>query len=302
MKPDTSQPKIVFCFFGINRSLKYTGRSICQNVFSTAPQHAHVRKAAHFFDIKRIDNPRSGEFTEIDNDLGCVRFDKLIYSKPHGIEENSIFKRLIAYGDAWGDNGKSLNNLVHQLVSLKTVTNLALEDDPDIVVFLRPDLNYHDSLTGALKSAIKIASRGECALMLPDWQRWGGENDRFSIAIGKEAILGYGHRLDISEKYCVERSAPLHSERLVAFATKSLRIIRLNSRASRVRAGGEQFLEDFSLNSEFVIQRRLLARHSMPKLILSVAWQANKLSHRVIYGDRCAGISIPPGGSQMPKR
>ena len=229
--------KIAVCFFGITRSLTFTIQNIVENVIAPAKELGEVEIFCHFFDQKKIDNPRSGEsFALNTKEYELLNADDLLLEKPDAFLLTSKFKEVLTYGDAFGDGHVSTRNLFHQLWSLKCVTNRALAWNPDIAIFLRPDLCYHDSFTDTLKKALQAK---EPCLYLPNWQHWGGKNDRFSVAVGKSAIKSYGQRYDSILDYCSENNSPIQSERLLKHTLKSVECNLISLRASRVRVNGE---------------------------------------------------------------
>jgi len=238
--------KVAICFFGITRSLSYTHNSIEANVLAPARKLSSPKIYAHFFLQKEIDNARSGEKGRLDpEEYGLLPIDWLKLEEPNHCLEQWNFEGLKAWGDSWDDEFRSLRNLIHQLHSLHTVTQAALDDGAEVCLFCRPDLRYHDSLNGALSQALQ-ANRD--MVFLPRWQDFGGLNDRFSICIGPGAIAAYGQRILMTEEFCREGPKALHSERLLAFslAKAGVRVRRIRARASRVRMNGEQSYEDFA--------------------------------------------------------
>jgi hypothetical protein len=235
--------KIAICFFGITRSLTFTIQNIVENVITPARELGEVKIFCHFFDQKKIDNPRSGEsFALNTKEYELLNADDVVLEKPDAFLLTSKFKEVTAYGDAFGDGHVSTRNLFHQLRSLNCVTNRALAWNPDIVIFLRPDLFYHDSFLDTLKKAVQAK---EPCLHLPNWQHWGGMNDRFSVAVGKSAIKSYGQRYDSILDYCSENNSPIQSEKLLKYSLKSIKCNLIKLRATRVRGNGDMKNELF---------------------------------------------------------
>jgi hypothetical protein len=147
-----------------------------------------------------------------------------------------------AKGDIWRDDFASFRNLVHQLHSLKRATLMAEGFQPDIVIFARPDLLYHDSMAEPLDF---LARAHRQFALVPDWSQWFGLNDRFALVKGAEGIAAYGRRADLMGEYCA-RGKRLHSERFLKYALDGQRVRPVHLRASRVRSNGLQVLEDFT--------------------------------------------------------
>lgn len=238
--------RIVVAFFGITRSLSLTVESIRANVVSPARSVGETVLVGHFFDQNFVENPRTGESSALDpTEYKLLGLDSVQREQPSACLERWDFDRIRSNGDHWKNGFTSTSNLVHQLHSLWSVTKIALEYDPDIVAFVRPDLRYHDSL----ETAFMLAARARRACMLiPRWQWYGYLNDRFSICRGVRAIQAYGLRVERIPSYFIHLNRPLHSETLMRFAVdcSGLRIVPIEARASRVRAGGEVVAEDFS--------------------------------------------------------
>lgn len=80
---------------------------------------------------------------------------------------------------------------------------------PDIVCFLRPDLNYLNSLEPIFK---QIAADHRKGLCVPIWQSNWGMNDRFAITSTQQASDSYANRIDRAMTYCRQTNKPLHAE------------------------------------------------------------------------------------------
>lgn len=242
--------RIAIAFFGITRSLSYTIESIRDNVLGAARESGDVTVYCHFFQQTMIDNPRTGENQLLDpEEYKLLKPDRIEFSEPMMILNEVGFDEVKTYGDGWHDGFKTVSNLLHQLYSLKVVTQLALVAEPDVIVFCRPDLKYHGSFHDGLERAKEIRKP---TVMLPRWQRHkGGVNDRFAICVGASAAKAYGNRLDRALPFCRDLNLELHSERLIRYALEwsGVRVEKLDVRASRVRADGQQVTENFSEHS-----------------------------------------------------
>ncbi|MBE1290330.1 MAG: hypothetical protein GJ679_10055 [Rhodobacteraceae bacterium] len=236
--------KIAICFFGITRSLTHTIGSIERNILAPARDLGEVRVFAHFFRQAVIDNPRSGERGTLKQDEHqLLSSDWLELEEPGNCLYERDFEGLKKFGDTWKDDFRSLRNLVHQLHSLDQVTRAALAWNPDIVVFARPDLEYHDNLEPCLqvRSAAPL-------VQLPSWQHWGqGYNDRFAVAMRPSAAMAYGSRIGLAHRFCHEMNRPLHAELLVRYGleTNAVKTKLISARATRVRSNGIWAEESF---------------------------------------------------------
>ena len=240
------QKKVAVAFFGIPRASNICVPSIEENILNPLKRMgAKVEVFFHLFEIDQISNKRSGEdglldqsnyefFNKYDGELEGPEKCLDIWKYP------DIEKR----GDYWGDNFKSLKNLIHQLHSLHSVTLRLSKYDPDIAVFVRPDLLYHDKISeGCLNKCLENPD----AAVLPNWQWYMGYNDRFSIC-GKNAIRAYGQRAENLVDFIQLSNGPLHAETFLEYSLRlnKIRVVTTRMRASRVRVGGIVENENFN--------------------------------------------------------
>lgn len=249
MTPPEGTPqhkRIAVCFFGITRSLETTIGSIRSNVLEPARRLGTVRLFTHLYALDRIDNLRSGEHAQHRvEEHELLGSDWTALEEPGACLEARGIDDLKVYGDTWGDGFQSLRNLVHQLHSLDVVTAEALEWQPDVVVFCRPDLRYLDSLEPWLKASLVATAP---TVWVPSWQHWGGFNDRFAICAGPKAAASYGRRVDAAVPFVRVKRRALNGEHLLAWRLRRdrIRVRLMNARAVRVRVGGGEVKERFS--------------------------------------------------------
>jgi hypothetical protein len=244
--------RIAACFYGIDRSLRYTYESILTNVLNPVKSIGELKIFAHFFKQFTINNQRSEEENiKIEPAWDVLSSDSLTLEEPDTFIRPELLNLIMSYGDVYGDSGRSIRNLMHQLHSIRQAWNSAIEFNPDVVIFLRPDLIYHDNFIEQVKRAKQFASP---AIYTPNWQQWlGGLNDRFAICNGSEAANAYATRISLIQEYCalnaLEKDSPkgLHSERLLYYAVLRSESFHHSTflKASRVRATGYVVTEDF---------------------------------------------------------
>jgi hypothetical protein len=237
--------KIIVGFFGIPRSLSYSIESIVENIFEPIRSLGSLVVVCHFFDQKEINNPRSGEFGKLRTDeINLLTPDFLQMEAPNYCLNRWAFDEISTYGDSWGDDFLSLRNLIHQLHSLNELTLMIETMSPDVVLFCRPDLIYHNSFGPVLKQMINSKFNG---VYIPFWQWNGGLNDRFALC-GGESYRVYGKRIELALRYVEQRRKPLHSESLLHFALFSagIKLKPTLLTASRVRSNGLILKESFS--------------------------------------------------------
>jgi len=238
--------KVAVAFFGLPRCSKITVPSIESRILSLIPAYATVKCFYHFYLQNNVVNAHSNENGELDqsNYNFFSSFEGLL-EKPEDVYHELNFEQFKKFGNAWGSNDfNSLRNLLLQLRSLKKVTELVEVFDPDVVLFIRPDLFYHDSIS---EFYLKYALKYPQSIFVPKWQ-WGvGVNDRFAVA-GKKSYKSYGRRAEDAMAFCDSGNKPLHSERLLKYVLlkNKVEILILNVKASRVRINQEFVNEKFS--------------------------------------------------------
>lgn len=250
--------KIAILVFGIPRASAVTHAPLLLQVVAPARALGQVGLFGHFFQQTHVLNPRSGEDASLgaDNYTAFDDFD-LRLEPPGACLTATDWPAIQAFGDYYQDGFRSLSNLLHQLHSIKAATELAMSSmAPDVFIFVRPDLLYHDPCPAA---AIGSAARRPRQCHLPAWQWWGGYNDRLAIC-GREAGLAWGRRLDQALRYCQTQQKPLHAEKLLRFALKEQRtaLRLLPVRASRVRVSGEVKEEIFAPLTTYSSRKGLL--------------------------------------------
>lgn len=239
--------KIAICFFGITRSLSHTIASIERNVIAPCKQLGETRIYCHFFEQTNITNPRTGEFGELKQEHQLLHPDQIFLEQPELCLAKRNYQQISSFGAPMSADMASLKNLVHQLHSLEHVYQMAESWNPDVYLFCRPDLEYHDSLEQALKQAI---ARKTPHAVLPYWQQFRGYNDRFAICLGKRPARAYATRIQLALDFCQQRQTGLHAESLLrnALGSQGIRLHWMSARASRIRFNGEAAKESFDRN------------------------------------------------------
>ncbi|WLG46904.1 hypothetical protein [Pseudomonas sp. FP1740] len=237
--------KIALAFYGIPRSTTICFPSIQENILNSLPENAEVEFFYHLYEQSKVVNKRSGE----NGALSPQEYHPFLsfnggLEKPGECLEKWDFEGVKSFGDVWKDDFNSLSNLIHQLNSLHQVTLLIEDYKPDVTIFLRPDLFYHDPLP---KEIFSMLLNDKTSVFIPAWQWWGGYNDRFAVC-GADSYKVYGKRICEMVNFCESAKKPLHAEELVKFVITSHKILPLplNVRASRVRLDGTFKKEIFS--------------------------------------------------------
>lgn len=236
--------KIAICFFGITRSLGYTIASIERNVIAPCKQLGETRVYCHFFEQSRIANPRTGEFGELLEEYQLLQPDQIVLEPPEMCLADRDYQHIANFGAPMSADIASLKNLVHQLHSLEHVHSMAEPWRPNLYLFCRPDLKYHDNLETPIKQAI---ARDTPHTVLPYWQQFRGYNDRFAICLGEQPARAYATRIQLAMNFCKEKQVGLHAESLLRYAlgSQGIRLHWMSARASRIRFNGEEVKESF---------------------------------------------------------
>jgi hypothetical protein len=238
-------PRIAIALFGIPRGSATTMPTLVQHFIGPARQIGDCRVFYHLYRQDRVVNARSGEDAAMPDDAYApfAAFDGELEA-PELCLEQWRFDKIQAFGDHYVDEFRSLRNLVHQLHSLRQVTARLTDWQPDVVLFMRPDLLYHG---GFARATIADLCSHPRRCVLPEWHWWGGYNDRFALC-GADVFRGYGNRVELALDFSQRTGRPLQAERLVRYAlhraNASVRTTPI--RANRVRVNGQMKPEDFS--------------------------------------------------------
>jgi hypothetical protein len=237
--------KITVALYGIPRCTRISAPSIETHLLEPLRSLGYVTVVHHLWKLDRVKSARSGENTALSEDAYAYfgRFAGLI-EPAEAFEEGDAFKSWKQFGDPFNDNFGSLRNLMHQLQSLKRVTALVKKTNPDVVVFARPDLQYHDDIS---LSACRFVARNPKTCVVPIWNWWAGFNDRFAIC-GSAAFEAYGTRVERAIEFAQATGRSIHSESLVKYTLRRNRIwtFAIPLTASRVRADGTVRQENFN--------------------------------------------------------
>lgn len=245
-------PRFFIGLYGLNRSLRWTWRSITQNILRPlADAGVDFTVVSHFHVPERIENIRTKEMGIAPVDNGHRRLPiREMRTDPQTIDLLPPDVRHLVKPTFDGDrdeDGQTRRNLLFQLRSLQQVWHLIQDQGArrdDLVLFLRPDLRYIDKLD--VQDTVSRLSSRTCDLMTPDWQEWGGLNDRFAFCNwhGAEVYAGRGERASTfaSNHQC------LNAELLLFEAVRDadVRHCYTTMRAQRVRADGLVHRESFA--------------------------------------------------------
>jgi hypothetical protein len=236
--------KIAIGFFGITRSLRWTLPSIEHKIIEPLRGIGEVKLFSSLIYQTEISNPRSREHEIVDpDDYKLLKCDVNILHKPGECLEKFNYKKILEYGDAWDDKGKSLSNLIHQFATLEALAKPINSFDPDLIVLIRPDLFYHDDF---LSVCVDQLNRPDNCISIPNWQWSRGINDRFAIC-GRQSFSAYVDRANLMEDYLSRKKRPLHAERFLWWVLnkRKIKVYPVNLKATRIRSNGFMLIENF---------------------------------------------------------
>jgi hypothetical protein len=213
----TTNLNIAIGFWGIMRSTHITHTNIHKNVIEPLRNMGcNVRIYVHTYKINGIYTNRWARegATTIDEQLY-----KLLTPDVYQIDSQDEFdttynlKEYTTHGDPWKNNFCSMQNLIRYLNSQNQLVHLIDSDMKengytfDAVFLMRPDAKYNSAITTEIVQKASCLKANE--LLIPDFNHWGGVNDR--MAIGKwETIKVYGTRITDALEY--SKKNRLHSE------------------------------------------------------------------------------------------
>jgi hypothetical protein len=250
--PDLSALRVFVGLYGLNRSLRWTWRSI-DRCFLRPLAEAGVKTlvGAHFNMPKTVDNIQSQEKNVSNRDAGWRRLaiDGVLFEEQRADPIPPDIQRWMkpAFPDDDDEAWQNRRNLVYQLYSIRrlwTLCGAMNAQDSDLFLFLRPDMEYLDPID---VRAVASQIGGGVDLVTAEWAKWTGLNDRFAFASRRGAEV-YVSRLDYVDSFCRDRQF-LQAEQLLLHAAtvNDLALSDTAIRAMRVRSNGATWREDFTL-------------------------------------------------------
>lgn len=251
-EPDIKKPHWVLCFYGVDRSLKYTSYGIHRHLIAPLVRRgAAITVIAHFNQIDTIAGhySKEGAVAFRRDRISSLNPDILWVERQRDAAIDEEMQQL--EGVDWGVRTPlftgSKKNLMHQLHSLSRVSQLIQMADlhePVVFALLRADLQYLDDLD--VENIQDTLMSGQADIITPDWQKWGGLNDRFAF-VSPGAVHTILNRRSLAGEFG-RKYGFIHAEKLLLFAAQSanLRHGFTSMRAERVRGTGRVAFESFS--------------------------------------------------------
>ncbi|MDO6412918.1 hypothetical protein Q4F19_00840 [Sphingomonas sp. BIUV-7] len=275
VKMDAGRPRIFVGLFGLNRSLRWTLKSIRRNIFAPlARAGVDVVAAAHFNMPPVIHNIHSGETGVRHTNAGWPGLDVSALLMEDQSAETIPAEIRPWMGEVLSDDtpkiAQTRANLIYQLHSLRRLWILAglLDRDRfDAFLLIRPDMEYLDPLD--IDHVLdRIVGHG-VDLITPSWSEWSGLNDRFAFCSPRGAAV-YADRLFAVDGFC-RRHGWLQAESLLKDVAEAAELKRETTpmRALRVRANGATWREPFPMTPYQhlrALARKRLVRAGLPSL------------------------------------
>lgn len=236
--------KIAIGFFGITRSLKYTIKSINDNIFDVLKSNnIDYDVYIHSYSLSYYKNLRTNELiddpTKIDNEE--YKLLNPLYFKQDKQDDIKKKLNLLSYRthkDPWNTNYNSVDNYILGSYSKYILTKMIEKNinEYDYILFVRPDCLYLDKIN--IKHFELINDK---SIVTPINQCYGKHNinDRFAIT-NKKTYKIYGeifiHLLSIS------KNQPLHSETIlgnILIENNKINIHKVDFNFSRIRCDGK---------------------------------------------------------------
>lgn len=238
--------KFCICFYGIvHRSLKYTFPKIKENIINILKEKNIELDiyVSTYNTNKLIDGRFSSNEKNIIIDIKDIfLFDEFNIKKYSIIEFPNLEKELKKTKerkDPWDNNFKSVKNLLNELYSIKDVTKCWENSniEYDLYLYFRADLLYEspipiDNILNNLNNK---------TVYLPNWGKWGGENDFLCIGTFDGIHPGWTKRLDlIDDFFKTNKNACIHAETFVKWVLKyfEVKIVYIDFFCSRMRGDG----------------------------------------------------------------
>jgi len=242
--------RIAICFFGMNRSLSLTHKSIIENIikFNSKKHNLFVYGALNVPN-HQFSNNRSDEFSCIvENNFQEILKPVSLEFIPQEAFDQAIIDKIYAtfFNDTYGDNFQSIMNIARELFSVKRVFMLAENNKFDYYLFVRPDLYYCNSFN-LDNYIIEMETDLRPRVFTPFWQKWSGLNDRFAFCNSIGAQI-FSQRYDMLWNFCDSVNESIHAERLLLYTMIKLGAEfdkQLSEFAIRVRATGKILAEEY---------------------------------------------------------
>ena len=243
-----NKSNIAIVFFGITRSLKYTIKSINENIFDILKSSDYNYDIfLHTYFLDKYSNIRTGEKItkdKIDNsEYKLLNADYLKIDNQEIIRKTLKLEKYRTHKDPWNTKYNSVDNYILGSYSKLCATKMVEEADKKknykYIMFMRPDCKY---LT---KLSLDFFKMSDNSIVTPNFHLHGTSkiNDRFAITNRKTYKI-YGKIFETLFEWSKKR--PLHSETILGLVLKPNKINKVDLYFARVRINGKQ-VDHFNL-------------------------------------------------------
>lgn len=239
----SSPIRVAVCFYGLNRSLRYTMASLRSHILNklTSRRCVEVETFFHSWTLREEESVRGeavgailGEPSELARELGASL-------KRYRVDDQAAFDAHFNFS-RWAEidpryAGSNFMNLARQLQSLRLVTRLWTTRD-DIpyraVLYVRPDLLVLDDI-----DVDQLLGLGPNEFLTPYWHQFSGLNDR--VAAGSPRVAkAFGERSLHLEDYARHKFVRSESYlKWIVTEKHRFNVTLMETRAQRMRSNGK---------------------------------------------------------------
>jgi hypothetical protein len=233
--------KVAVGFFGITRSLKYTIKSINENIFNILKInnidydiYIHTYYLTNYKNIRTVEVIKDEDINNEEYKLLNANYIEIDVQENIKIKINLLLYR--SHKDPWNTNYNSVDNFILSQYSKLRLTKLIEKNkiNYDYILFMRPDCLYINKLPIQYLNLVNDKS-----IIIPNFHLYGSIpfNDRFCIC-NMTTYKIYGEVFDLLLD--ISKNKPLHSESILGeiMCNNKLNIIKILFNFSRVRFNG----------------------------------------------------------------
>ena len=237
--------KIALAFWGLTRSLKYTIKSIEENILKQLNSVINLEYTifmhTYYFDNDYVNNRAKEVGLKLDfEEYKLLNPDFISIDNQDEVKNTLGLEQYRSKKDPWNTGYATVDNFICAMYSRKKLGQLILESGLkfDYVMFLRPDVKYLNPFSTGFFNMVN-----DHAICIPRFGLYSNFNDRFCITNFKNAFL-YANVFDHLLRYSLTHE--LHSETVHYFLLHEqykLRIIYLPFYFNRIRADGNEWID-----------------------------------------------------------
>jgi len=247
---------VLLCFFGLVKNVSDDQLAAYrENVIAPLQRRgATVRAMLHTHSVTQFTNPRNKErnvpLRQQDSVARLHSLCPFIETAFDQVDDADDFAGDVSVylqnGDPWPDNPRvSVRLYLRQLHSLHCLSQMlskalhcAQIPADTVVIFLRPDVLFLKPLDTVSIEKL-IDGSAEDSALLPECDRYGGQNDRFAVAPSVAVAARYAQRFRHLETFIKSGRRP-HAEQFLEYALRceQVQVAHFRVLFARVRANG----------------------------------------------------------------